>query len=186
VSADPVADAIDEVADEVADEAEARLRLIADETDQVQSEDFDAFWSVQEAKEPDRPTLANVLGSGFTLRAPAEIPLYFEILRRKLAHSVRAEDVRTLFDLLFTSGTYDKLAERGLQPAQLALLVSWGGANAGDRRASLAQVKAGLDEIEADAAGKANAPGGRSSKAGGSSRPTSRASTSSKKPASQR
>ena len=182
MSADPVADAIAEVADE----AEARLRLIADETDQVQSEDFDAFWSAQEAAKPERPTLSNIRGSGITLRAPAELPLQFEILRDKLMESGRAQDVRVLFDMLFSAGTYDALAERGLEPSQLALLMSWGVANTGTSRTSLAEVQATLDKIEAGGQGKDDASGGRSSKAGGSSKPTSRGSTGSKKRTSRR
>lgn len=175
----------------MADAAEAQLASLYQQAENAsssngaevaQSEDFDAFWSARTIT--PRPRLTNVLGSGLDLEAPEEVPLRFEILRRKLVASQRDQDVKLMVDVLYGAGTYDTLITHGVTTSQVALLLAWGAANTGASRMPLAEVKTALEQLEAAAGdgGKANARGVPSPKGGRSSKRTSRASTTSPKP----
>lgn len=157
---------------------------LRDDAEQAEHEDFDRFWSAQDRT---GKVLSNVLG--IDLHLPRTLPLLFEVEARRLQTSRDPDDVRRMFGLLFGADSYDELVKRGLDAEQFSVLLIWGAANAAGRDMSLPQAQHEyVKRMEAVAQGKALTQdrGATSSGSGRSSKPTSRASTGSKKKRSRR
>lgn len=165
----------------------SRVDELLAEQDAADGEDFTAFWHGRNRR---GAILRNVV-PGVNVELPPELPLAFEVEARRLANDESLAAVHHLFAMLYGTGTLDQLIGGGLTGEQLGVLILWGAANGSGRVMSLADATAEFERMKAaKAAGKAlprpSGSGGTSAGTGGASRPTSRASTGSKKKKSRR
>lgn len=171
------------VPDEDAAAREAALAE-AERRDAAQaSEDFDAFWSAQDRK---ATSLRNVFGVDVTL--PAALPLRFEVEARAAATSTDPEQTKRMVGILFGDDALERWTSAGMDLEQFAVLLLWGTVNTrAPGSLTLAQAREAYAERAANPAGKAlpqvvaGISGGASNGTGPRSKPTSRASTSSRK-----
>lgn len=167
---------------------EKRDRL-AREQEEREAEDFSRFWAAQRRR---GKVLRNVV-PGVDVELPPSLPLAFEIEARRLADDRTLAAVHRIFSLLYGEDTLAKLIAGGLDIEQLQVLIVWGSANASGRDMSLGEAHAEYLRLRArsgEQQGKGLlatvTSGPPSSGTGRSSKPTSRASTGSRKRRSRR
>lgn len=109
-------------------------------------EDFDAFWSEQDAQR-DR---AQVRIRGEVVTLPAALPLQFDLLVRQNRRSKDPKVTERLVGILFGQGSLDKWRKAGMDAEEFAVLLSWATQRIGGGTMSMHEVAEKLREKDSE------------------------------------
>ncbi len=149
---------------------------------------WDEFWQEVERKEAEAAgTLPTTVIRGVEVPIPHDLPLRFQRKLEAVEHSESDDDVRALLVDLFGADTLDQWIDAGMKGLELRCVLLWAVAHGNGRPITFAEA---LEAVRTE--GKSLAPVANrtqkraSARSGGRSKPTSPASTDSKRKTSQR
>jgi hypothetical protein len=150
-----------------------------DEVADTQS--WDAFWAEIERQEADeRGDTATTVIRGVPVAIPHDLPLRFDRRLEQVQQSSAIHDVHGLVAELFGDDVFDQWVDNGMTAMEFRTVLLWGMANGRGREMSFAQA---YEAVKTE--GKSLAPNRSarraSARSGGASKPTSTASTGSRR-----
>lgn len=169
--------------DSLAADEDDRTADELDESGEVEPEEIDDFLAFLAEQDPTEVEVTTIYG--VKVEIPRDVPLLFNQKLIALDAGQADDDtVRELVEILFGSDIYNGWVLAGMTDRQFAIIFTWGMANAKGKRTTFAEAKKMLEESEAEErptnrAERRAAVRPRGSATGRSSKPTSRANTSS-------